>query len=121
MVVVTGRLKEMMIANLSDPESRLIITAANEKPRTAVEMGKELNLPQSTLYRKISGLKECGLLMVEEFEVEQDGRREAKYSCPFSEVRFKVVEGEIELDVVQTKESVEKRWFELFFSRKGIN
>jgi DNA-binding transcriptional ArsR family regulator len=58
MVVVTGRIKEMMIANLSDPVSRRIITAVYEKPKTAVEMEKGLDLPQSTLYRKISELKE---------------------------------------------------------------
>lgn len=111
----------MMIAALSDPESRQVITAVLTRPKTAVEIERELDLPQSTLYRKISDLKECGLLMVEEFEVGHDGRREALYACPFSEVRLRVNQGEIELELIQTEESVERRWFELFFSRESAS
>ena len=118
MVRVAGHLKEMMIAGLADSESRKIIIAVMAKPKAAAEVEKELGLPQSTLYRKISELKECGLLMVERFEVRPDGRREALYACSFAEVRFKAESGEIVLDLIQTEESKEKRWFELFFSRR---
>jgi hypothetical protein len=59
--------------------------------------------------------------MIERFTVRLDGRREALYACPFSEVRFKAEQGEIELEVVQTEESLEKRWFELFFSRQEVS
>lgn len=116
-----GHLKEMMIANLADSESRSIIITVLAKPKAAVEIEKELGLPQSTLYRKISDLKECGLLMVQRFEVKLDGRREALYACPFTEVRFKAEQGEIGLDVIQTEESKEKRWFELFFSSQDFS
>lgn len=121
LVKVSGRLKEMMIASLSDSESRRIIIAVMAKPKTAVEIETELGVPQSTLYRKISELRECGLLMVEMFEVRPDGRREAVYVCPFAEVRFTAGRGEIELEVIQTEESLEKRWFDLFFSRQKLN
>jgi len=116
LVRVAGPLKERIIACFSDSECRQIVTAVMLKPKTAIEIEKELGLPQSTLYRKISELKESGLLMVERFEVRPDGRREALYACPFSEVRFRAEAGEIELEVIQTEESLEKRWFELFFS-----
>jgi predicted transcriptional regulator len=121
LVRVAGHLKEMIIASLADLESQKIITAVMAKPKTATEIEKETALPQSTLYRKISELRGCGLLMVERFAVKPDGRREALYACPFVEVRFKAVQGEIEVEVVQTEESVEKRWFELFFSRQDLS
>jgi DNA-binding transcriptional ArsR family regulator len=121
LVRVAGHLKERMIASLADPESRKIITAVIKKPKTAVDIEKETDLPQSTVYRKISELRECGLLMVERFIVRLDGRREALYSCPFTEVRFMATQGGIELELVQTEESLEKRWFELFFSRRGLS
>jgi hypothetical protein len=57
LVRVAGRNKELMIASLADPESRSIIIAVMAKPKAAVEIEKELGLPQSTLYRKISELK----------------------------------------------------------------
>jgi len=95
--------------------------AVIEEPKTAIEIEKGLGLPQSTLYRKISELKDCGLLMTESFAVREDGRREAVYACPFSEVRFKAEQGVIELEVIQTEESLRKRWFELFFSKKDLS
>lgn len=118
---VAGHLKERMIASLADPESRRIIATVLAKPKTAVEIEKELGLPQSTLYRKISELKDCGLLMVEKFVVRLDGRREALYACPFSEVRIKAEQGEIGLEVIQTEESLETKWFELFFSGQDFS
>jgi len=121
LVRVAGHLKEMLIASLADSESRKIITTVMVKPKTAAEIEKETALPQSTLYRKISELKGCGLLMVESFTVKPDGRREAIYACPFVEVRFKAVQGEIEVEIIQTEESLEKRWFELFFSRQDLS
>jgi predicted transcriptional regulator len=121
LVRVAGSLRERMISSFADQESRRIITAVVAKPKTAIEIEKELDLPQSTLYRKISELKECGLLMVESFDVRQDGRREAVYACPFSEVRFKAEQGVIELEVIQTEESLKKRWFELFFSKQDVS
>ena len=121
MVRVSGHLREKMISSFANPESRRIISAVIARPKTAVEIEKELDLPPSTLYRKISELRECGLLMVEEFEVRQDGRKEALYACPFAEVRFKVVQGNIELELVQTEESLERRWFELFSSKQGLS
>jgi len=116
LVRVAGALKERIISCFSDPECRRIVTTVIAKPKTAVEIEKEIGLPQSTLYRKISELRESGLLMVERYVIRPDGRREALYACPFTEVRFKADQGEIELDVIQTEESLEKRWFELFFS-----
>lgn len=91
------------------------------EPKTAVDIEKKLDLPQSTLYRKISELKECGLLMVEEYAVRQDGRREALFACPFAEVRFKAGREEIELELVETKEGLEKKWFALFFSKQDLS
>lgn len=118
---MTGPLRERMLASLADPESQRILIAVVAKPKTTAEIEKEVGLPQSTVYRKISELKECGLLMVERYVVRPDGRREAVYACPFTELRLKALDGEIELEVIQTEESLEKRWFELFFSKQGVS
>lgn len=109
----------MIVASLSDPESRQIIRAVIAKPKTVAEIEKELSIPRSTLYRKLSEMKECGILMVEEFAIRQDGRREALYACPFTELRLKPGLKEVELELIETKESVERKWFELFFSKRG--
>ena len=91
------------------------------EPKSAVEIEKEIGLPESTLYRKISELKECGLLMIEEYTISHDGRKEALYACPFVEVRFKAGREEIELELIETKESLERKWFALFFSKEDFS
>ena len=115
---MTGRLREKIIDSLSDPASRRIIEAVISKSKTAGEIEKDLNLSQSTLYRKISELKACGLLMIDEFVFRQDSRREALYACPFTELRLKLSPKEIELELIETTQSAERKWFTLFFSKQ---
>jgi len=118
---VVGPLRDTIIAKLSDHEAQQIIRTVLTKPKTVGEIEKELDLPQSTLYKKVSELKECGLLMVEEFVFSTDGKKEALYACPFTEVRIKVGHVEMELDLIETKESLARRWFELFSSRSSAS
>ena len=106
-----------MIAYLADSESRQIISCVTKEPKTATTIMTELNLPASSAYRKISDLRDSGLLMVDTFLLRPDGKREALYSCSFTEVGLKVESGNIVLEVVPSKRSLEKRWFELFFSK----
>jgi predicted transcriptional regulator len=121
LVRVAGPLKERMLASLADPESQRILITVVAKPKTTAEIEKVVGLPQSTVYRKISELKGSGLLMIERYAIRPDGRREAVYACPFAELRFKAVDGETELEVIQTEESLERRWFELFFSKQHVS
>jgi predicted transcriptional regulator len=86
-------------------------------PKTTVEIENEVHLPQSTLYRKITELKESGLLMIDRYEVRSDGRREAVYTCPFSEVHMKVEGGQLVFDVIESERGKERRFFDLFFGR----
>ncbi len=79
----------------------------------------ELGLTQSTLYRKISALRSCGLLMVDRFLVSDDGKREALYVTTFTEMTLKAVNGRMELDLVETTRSRERRWLTAFFA-EGI-
>jgi DNA-binding transcriptional ArsR family regulator len=116
-VKIVGDLRERMIAYLADPESRQIISSVLKESKTATTIRTELNLPASSVYRKISELRECGLLMVDRFLIRQDGKREALYSCSFAEIGLKVESGALELEVVPSKRSLEKRWFELFLSK----
>ena len=75
-----------------------------------------LGMTQSTLYRKISSLRACGLLMVDRFLVSPDGKREALYVCTFTEISLKAVNGRMELSLVETERSRERRWLTAFFA-----
>ena len=112
---VCGELKKKVCAILSDPESIQIIEAVLDKPKSETTLRRELNIPQSSLYRKLSCLRETGLLMVESYSIRPDGRREASYSCAFREVRFRVEGKQLFLDLTESQRGKERRWFELFY------
>jgi predicted transcriptional regulator len=121
LVNVTGELKERVIAVLADPESRRIITGVYEEPKTISTISEEIGLPHSTLYRKVSELKKCGLLMVDRFVVKPDGKREAVYARSFDEVRVKSERQDVQVEIVESTKSLEKRWFELFFANRAFS
>lgn len=112
---VTGELKLKICASLGDPESMRILEATFEVPKTRSVLEQELGLPQSTIYRKIGTLRECGLLMIDSYTLKPDGKREAAYVCAFREIRFKAEGGELQVEVVESRRSAERRWFKVFF------
>jgi DNA-binding transcriptional ArsR family regulator len=115
---VTEDLRERILAQLADPESLQIITSVVKEGRTALELGKELSLPSTTLYRKIAELRECGLVTVDTFEFGPNGKREARFACTFKEIVLRTSREGIELEVIPSARSQEKGWFELFFAKK---
>jgi hypothetical protein len=116
-VKVQGDLRDRIIAQLADSDSRRIINATLWESKTALNVCSELDMPTSTLYRKITELKRCGLLMVDRIVVRENGKREPAYACTFKEISFKPGKKEVELEIVLSERGMEKTWFELFFAR----
>jgi DNA-binding transcriptional ArsR family regulator len=113
-VIIEGELRDRIMAQLADPDSRRIINSSIRESKTAQVVCRELDMPTSTLYRKIAELKRCGLLMVERIVVRQDGKREPAYICTFKEIRLKPGKREVELEIVLSERGMEKMWFDLF-------
>lgn len=105
------------MAQIADPDSRRIIASTLREAKTPQAVGKELDLPTSTLYRKITELKTCGLLMVDRIVVRDDGKREPAYLCSFAEMTITAGKEGVELELVLTERGMERRWFELFFPK----
>ncbi len=120
-MIVPGGLRAKILAGLADPESAKILSAILEKPKSALILEGELGISQSTLYRKISDLKDAGLMMVVKYDVSPDGRKEALYACTFKEIRLRGTGPEFVLELVETPRSLENRWFRLFYAQSGVN
>lgn len=118
-VKVTGELEKRILANLGDPESMGILDAVVRGSKATTTIEHEMGLAQSTIYRKIASLRECGLLMVDRYVLRPDGKKEALYTLSFSEVRLKTEADGIRLEVVESAQSVERRWFEIFFRARS--
>ena len=113
---VTGDLRARIVAQLADEESQKIIATVLDKPKTTREIAGDVTLPSTTLYRKISELRDCGLIIIDSFDFRSDGKREARYTCGFKEIIFKSNSGVLELDIVPSSKGLEKKWFEMFYS-----
>lgn len=118
---VTGPLREKVLSSLADDESRRILASVLEKPKPPSQIEREVGLAPTTLYRKISQLKACGLLMVHRFNVSPDGKKETMYACTFEEIKLRPSADGFEIELVESAESLERRWFELFFSRGSVS
>lgn len=112
---VEGQLRDKIVAQLADPDSRRIITATRKHSKTALAICKELDLPTSTIYRKIGDLRDCRLLMPDKVVARDDGKKEVAYICTFSEISMKTKEEGIELEIILTGRGKENEWFRLLF------
>jgi DNA-binding transcriptional ArsR family regulator len=114
---VTGDLRRQIVAALGDSEAQQILSLVIRESRTSTAIAKELGLPPSTVYRKIGQMRGCGLLLIDRFLIGPEGKREALYTCAFTEIRFKTEAKDLELEITLSQRALEKRWFEIFFSK----
>lgn len=114
---VVGELRDKILAQLADPDSRRMIISTRRAPKTALALRDELGLPTSTVYRKIVELRECSLLMVEKMVEREDGKKEASYACAFTKITLSWGKEGIELELSPSEQALERRWFELFFKK----
>jgi len=81
------------------------ILAAADEPRTAQELSDELDIPQSTCYRRVKELSEAGLLEVEDGLPGDDGSHSERYQRRVSRL-------EVEFDTETPRVETESRFEE---------
>lgn len=79
---------------LSDDYCRRILAAAQAQPRSVEEMSRENSIPLSTCYRRVSGMVDEGVIVVERTVVTQEGKRCDLYRSAFRSLTLRL-EGEI--------------------------
>ncbi|HKT21631.1 MAG TPA: hypothetical protein VJR06_03270 [Nitrososphaerales archaeon] len=103
-----------VLAAVADPESWSILQCVLRGRKDAMAIERELALPQSTVYRKLTQLRESGLIMVDEFVIKPGGKRDTIYTTTFQEIHFVAELEGIEIEIVESQKSIERRWFTLF-------
>ena len=99
-----------LLRAIEDPDCRTILEATGERPLSANELRERYDLPSSTVYRKLERLTDLGLVE-ERIRVHRTGRHVSEYRRCVGDVRFSVVEGEAELEVVG--QGREEPWWSL--------
>lgn len=82
---VDERVEDDLLTALSDPRSRAILRSIANRTLTAAELSEALDLPLSTVYRKLDRLVETPLVE-ETHRLASDGRHPAQYSCPVDRI-----------------------------------
>jgi DNA-binding Lrp family transcriptional regulator len=92
---------------LSDEYSAKILMGAIRKPRTALELSRDFNIPIAACYRRIRNLEDNGLIRCVEKRLTFEGKRVATYQSLLKsahiffeggsiKARFEWITGEIE-------------------------
>ncbi|WP_152041118.1 ArsR/SmtB family transcription factor [Salinigranum salinum] len=83
------RARSELLRALSDSKSRSILQATVSRPSTAAELSEELDLPLSTVYRKLDRLLEASLLQ-ETHRLSSSGRHPCQYRCTLDWVHIEM-------------------------------
>lgn len=93
--------EDVLLSALTDDRCRAILSALTGERRTASELLDTLEIPCSTLYRKIETLVDGGLLE-KQTRVRLDGNNETEYTCRVDELSLEVAFGDgVQIDVAE--------------------
>lgn len=85
---------------LNDPDTREILRATTDGPRSTSEIAEECDLPLSTTYRKIDTLVECGLLE-KSLDFDDGCNHINRYAHSVDAVHISLDDGELELSIAE--------------------
>lgn len=117
---IDGETAKKVLASVADAETWAILGALLRSPKDAAAIGKELELPASTVYRKLASAREAGLVMVDEFVIKPGGKRNAIFTTTFEEIRFVAERDGLQIDLIENQKSIERRWLKLFYLRESM-
>ena len=98
MIINNESVKHQILTALSDEYSRQILTATSNQPTSALEVSTTFNIPLTTVYRRIQGLIDAGLITAVKSGRTTDGKWYDLYRnlLPRIDVRFD--SGEVRVD-----------------------
>ena len=99
---------------MGDPHSQEILHSIRGSSKDAQSISEETRIPLSSIYRKLSILREAGLVFVKAFEITSVGKRQDKYMAAVSEVHVKTSGEVLEIELIPNDEGANRIWFRLF-------
>lgn len=116
MLITNPELKAQILSAMADPDSGRIMQAIRSDAKGVVKIGTELRIPISSMYRKISILKEAGLVFASTYEITSDGKKQELYSSSVLELKIDFHGTDSMIDLVPSSEIVNRIWLKLFSS-----
>ena len=91
---------QRIIKELADAESRTILFSIVRKGSTAADLSHKLNIPLSSVYKKLADLEELTLVRVESWELSEKGRRFRIYRSRISKADISIRKPEPRLELM---------------------
>jgi len=107
------RLDEKMAQTFGDLDSVRILHAVSTTPRTAQGVSDITGIPLSSVYRKLAGLRNAGLVYLKSSEITR-GKKRDLFASAVDEIRVVMDEDRIVLDLVPTEEYAKRTRSEVF-------
>lgn len=76
---------------LADPTSRAILQLISEQTLTATEVAEKMDVPPSTVYRKLDQLIDTPLVEAT-YRLKSDGKHPRQYQCTVDRVRIQMAD-----------------------------
>ncbi|MGQ0606703.1 MAG: transcriptional regulator [Candidatus Nitrosotenuis sp.] len=99
-------LAKAVLEAYGNPEKRLILNSAFNKPAPILNILENCNIPKSTGYRVIAEMLDEGFLAESGFTTTSDGKKVSKYTSLFYEIRINIKLEELTVAVILKDEVV---------------
>ena len=86
--VIDEERKQVILEILADKSCKLILHNTREKPKSAMEISSEKNIPISTVYRRLQTLYDAKLLAISG-SINQDGKKYFLYKSRVKSISLK--------------------------------
>ncbi len=118
MLIASQRVKDALVQALADEYSRKILLKTIARAESISALSESQNIPLSTAYRRISEMREAGILIVEKTVLTGDGKKFELFRSAFRSVQIRLDQGELTIDAV-LNEDVAARLSRLWSQLRG--
>ncbi|VVB92646.1 Uncharacterised protein [uncultured archaeon] len=87
--------EDNFIQLLADECSKAIMSLTTRKEYSALQLSRELNIPSTTVYRKLKLLEEADMIQNVKTLIDRSGNEEKYYRCIIQEAIVKFNEGKV--------------------------
>ena len=91
---------QKVIEALADAESRAILFSVVKNGKSASELAYYLNIPQSSVYKKLTNLTDLALIKVDRWELSDNGRKFKIYKSRINRAEINIKKPEPSITLI---------------------
>ncbi len=118
MRITDSELRRSLAEATGDPGTLKTLHWVRSTPKNVQDTSQESGMPFSSAYRKLASLRAAGLVFVKSIEMTAEGKRQDLFLSAVAEVRGGLTGGEVEFELIPTREGAERLWFKLFGAQR---